>query len=104
MPSRATYNPPAPLVWMERGGSFLSPFLQKLCVLWPKPHIMLLQIQTLVLWVVEQSSRNDTGAGGEEAPANSAAHNVVLVTRLPLISLSPSLSHAHAKRLIFGLK
>lgn len=89
---------------MERGGVSLFPFLQKQYVLWHKPHTVLVQIQTFVLRVVEQSRRNDTGAVGEKAPFKSAAHNVGLVIQLPLIFLSPSLSHAHTKRLIFGLK
>jgi len=103
MPTGDTYTPPALLGWMERGVSPVSPYLQKACVTWHKPHVMLLQIPTLILRAVEQNSRNNTGAGGEEGPTNSVAHNMVLVIRLPLVSLSP-LSHAHTKRLIFGLK
>lgn len=57
-----------------------------------------------MLRVVERSSGNDTKAGGEEVSPNNKAHNVVLIIQLPLIPLSPSLSHTRTKRLIFGLK
>lgn len=86
---------------LDKKGRF---FVVSLCVLCQKPYITLLHIQTLMLRVVERSSGNDTRAGGEEASPNNAAHNMVLIIQLPLISLSPSLSHTCTKRLIFGLK
>lgn len=79
-------------------------FVFSLCVLGHKPYVTLLHIQTLILRVVERSGGNHTRAGGEEASPNHAAHNVVLIIQLPLISLSPFLSHTCTKRLIFGLK
>lgn len=77
-------------------------FVVSLCVLCHKLYMTLLHIQTLMLRVVERSSGNDTTAGGEEASPNKAAHNVVLIIQLPLISPSASLSHTCTKRLIFG--